>query len=49
MKSADLKIGVEYGVIPSWDYSSNEKKNPETTRRRDVTKAELVSLDKYTY
>jgi hypothetical protein len=49
MKSADLKLGVEYGVIPSWDYSSNEKKNPETTRRRDVARAELISLDKYTY
>ena len=31
MKSADLKVGVEYAVIPAWDYSSHEKKNPETT------------------
>jgi hypothetical protein len=49
MKFADLKIGTEYAVIPSWDYSSSDKKNPDTVERRHVTKAELVSLDKYEY
>ena len=49
MKSADLKVGVEYAVIPAWDYSSQEKKNPETTERRYVTRANLVSNQKYTY
>jgi hypothetical protein len=49
MKSQELKAGVEYAVIPAWDYSSKEKKNPDTVERRYVAKAELVSLDKYEY
>ena len=49
MKQGDLKIGTEYGVIPSWDYSSADKKNPEKAGRKDLSKAELVSLDKYAY
>ena len=49
MKSTDLKVGVEYAVIPSWDYSSADKKNPDLVIRTHVAKAELVSLDKYEY
>ena len=49
MKYADLNIGTIYGVIPAWDYSSSDKKNPDTVRRTHVAKAELVSLDKYEY
>lgn len=49
MKFADLKLGTEYAVIPSWDYSSSEKKDPDRVERRHVTKAQLVSLDKYEY
>jgi hypothetical protein len=49
MKFQELKLGVEYGVIPSWEYSSKDKKNPETALRRQVAKATLVSLDKYEY
>jgi hypothetical protein len=49
MKQGDLKIGIKYGVIPSWDYSSADKKNPEKAKRADLAKAELVSLDKYAY
>ena len=49
MKSGDLKIGTTYGVIPSWDYSSADKKNPAKASRRSVAKAELVSLEKYEY
>lgn len=49
MKSADLKIGVKYGVIPSWDYSSSDKKDPTKVGRRAVANAELVSLEKYEY
>jgi len=49
MKFQDLKVGTEYAVIPAWDYSSMEKKNPDTVRRSHVAKAELVSLEKYTY
>jgi hypothetical protein len=49
MKQGDLKVGVVYGVIPSWDYSSSDKKNPERAQRRDLAKAELVSLNKYAY
>lgn len=49
MKFTDLKAGTNYGVIPAWDYSSAEKKDPQTVRRNHVAKAELVSLDKYEY
>lgn len=49
MKSADLKVGVRYGVIPSWDYSSSDKKDPTKVQRRNVANAELVSLEKYEY
>ena len=49
MKNTELKTGVTYAVIPAWDYSSKDKKNPDYVKRRDVAKAELVSLDKYEY
>jgi hypothetical protein len=49
MKSGELKVGVNYGVIPSWDYSSSDKKNAETVNRGSLANAELVSLDKYDY
>jgi len=49
MKSAELKIGIKYGVVPSWDYSSADKKNPDKVQRRAVANAELVSLEKYEY
>jgi hypothetical protein len=49
MKSTDLKIGIEYAVIPAWDYSSQDKKNPDRVQRNHVAKAKLVSLDKYEY
>jgi vacuolar-type H+-ATPase subunit I/STV1 len=49
MKSSDIKIGTTYGVIPSWDYSSADKKNPAKASRRALTKAELISLEKYEY
>jgi hypothetical protein len=49
MKSGELKVGVHYGVIPSWDYSSSDKKNPDTVSRGSLANAELVSLDKYDY
>ena len=49
MKSGDIKIGTTYGVIPSWDYSSADKKNPAKASRRSVAKAELISLEKYEY
>jgi vacuolar-type H+-ATPase subunit I/STV1 len=49
MKSADLKVGIKYGVIPSWDYSSSDKKDPTKVQRRAVSNAELVSLEKYEY
>lgn len=49
MKSNELKLGVEYAIIPAWDYSSAEKKNANYVQRRDVAKAQLVSLDKYEY
>ena len=49
MKYNELQVGINYGVIPSWDYSSQDKKNPERVRRQDLANAKLVSLDKYEY
>ena len=49
MKFNELQVGVEYAVIPSWQYSSREKKDPQQVRRQDVEKAELVNLTKYEY
>lgn len=49
MKFQDLTVGTTYAVIPSWDYSSQEKKDPNRVERRHVSKAELVSLEKYEY
>jgi len=49
MKSQELKVGVEYAVIPAWDYSSAEKKDRNTVKRSNVAKAELISDEKYEY
>jgi hypothetical protein len=49
MQSNKLKVGVEYAVIPAWDYSSQEKKNPDKVERRYVSKAKLISNKKYEY
>lgn len=49
MKSAELKVGTNYGVIPAWDYSSSDKKNPDRVQRNHVANATLVSTDKYEY
>ena len=49
MKSAELKVGTKYGVIPAWDYSSSDKKNPDRVQRNHVANATLVSTDKYEY
>lgn len=49
MKFAELIVGIEYGVVPSWDYSSSNKKDPNKCSRRDVARSTLVSLEKYEY
>ena len=49
MKQADLKLGVKYAIIPAWDYSSAEKKDPNKVSRNYVAGAELVSMEKYEY
>lgn len=49
MKSAELKLGTNYAVIPAWDYSSSDKKNPDRVLRSHVAKATLVSSSKYEY
>ena len=49
MKFNELQLGVEYGVIPSWQYSSREKKDPHSVRKHDVEKVTLVNLTKYEY
>lgn len=49
MKFQDLQIGVEYAVIPSWQYSSKDKKDPMRVRKTDVLKATLANLTKYEY
>lgn len=49
MKFSELVVGTEYAIIPAWDYSSKDKKNPATVQRRNISKGKLVSLDKYEY
>lgn len=49
MKFNELQLGVEYAIIPSWQYSSKDKKDPNRVRKGDVTKATLVNLTKYEY
>jgi hypothetical protein len=49
MKFTELKVGTTYAVIPSWDYSSADKKNADKVQRRSVARAELLSLEKYEY
>lgn len=49
MKSQELIIGKNYGVIPAWDYSSADKKNPDKVQRNHVAKATLLSTTKYEY
>jgi hypothetical protein len=49
VKFNELQIGVEYAVIPSWQYSSRDKKDPTQVRKSDVEKATLVNLVKYEY
>lgn len=49
MKFSELNSGTNYGVVPSWEYSSSDKKSPLLCSRRDVAKATLISLDKYEY
>lgn len=49
MKFNELELGVEYAVVPSWEYSSREKKDPNQVSRESVAKATLYHLDKYEY
>jgi hypothetical protein len=49
MKFNELELGVAYAVIPSWTYSSRDKKDPTRVRAIDVEKATLVNLTKYEY
>ena len=49
MKFSDLTAGHDYAIIPSWQYSSRHKKDPDQVRKNDVVKANLVSLTKYEY
>lgn len=49
MKGSDVKVGVAYGVIPAWDYSSAEKKDKFRVERSQLVSATLLSLDKYEY
>lgn len=49
MKYDSLKLGVEYAVIPAWQYSSKDKKDPNRVVREAVIKATIVNLDKYDY
>lgn len=49
MKFNELQVGVEYAVIPSWQYSSRDKKDPQRVHKVDVEKATLVNLTKYEY
>jgi hypothetical protein len=49
MKFSELSVGSDYAVIPSWQYSSRHKKDPNQVGRSDVMKAKLFSLQKYEY
>ena len=49
MKFSELIAGHDYAIIPSWQYSSRDKKDPNQVRKSDVVKAKLVSLTKYEY
>lgn len=49
MKFNELEVGVEYAVIPSWEYSSREKKDPNRVSRHEIAKATVVNLTKYEY
>lgn len=49
MKFNELELGVEYAVVPAWEYSSREKKDPNQVSRDSVAKAEVVNLTKYEY
>lgn len=49
MKSSELLLGHDYAVIPSWEYSSADKKDPTRVQKQHVAKAQLVSLTKYEY
>lgn len=49
MKFNELQLGVDYAVIPSWQYSSRDKKDPMRVRRSDVIQSSLVNLVKYDY
>lgn len=49
MKSNELQVGKIYAVIPAWEYSSQDKKDPQRVQANHVAKATLVSLEKYEY
>jgi hypothetical protein len=49
MKSSEIQLGHDYAVIPSWEYSSQDKKDPQRVQKQHVAKAQLVSLTKYEY
>ena len=49
MKFNELQLGVDYAVIPSWQYSSRDKKDQMRVRRSDVIQSSLVNLVKYDY
>lgn len=49
MKSADIKVGIQYAVVPSWTYGTKEYRNPDRTPRVAVRQAGVISMDRYNY
>jgi hypothetical protein len=51
MKLSELQVDTEYAVVIGWTPMHNNPQYKDFTRidRRDVTKATLVSIDKYEY
>lgn len=49
MKSSEITTGVSYGVVPSWRYSNREARNPSQASRNQVVKANVVSMERYSY
>lgn len=49
MKLSQLNVGTIYGVVPSWGYNNSSARDVTKCRENDLIKAELISLDKYSY
>ncbi|CAB4167000.1 hypothetical protein UFOVP964_99 [uncultured Caudovirales phage] len=49
MKLSEIKLNIEYAVVPSWTYNNRGARDVDKVREGDVVKATVISLDKYEY